>query len=108
MRLCAACCILCARLSLPVASCRRAALTAAPLGVRPAQVFLHKQQRIQRELPHIFDKVLGLMRTADSWGLLSAAGPGVEVRVCEYHDYRPGGALNDNYHSDVGSLITSR
>ena len=79
--------------------------------------FLHVERRIDRELPHIRDKVLAAMRDADAahWSLLAprpdGGGEGGEagranIRVCEYHEYLPGGEVCDPRHCDGGSLVT--
>ena len=76
--------------------------------------FLHVERRIDRELPHIRDKVLAAMRDADAahWSLLAPRPDGggeagrANIRVCEYHEYLPGGEVCDPRHCDGGSLVT--
>ena len=95
--------------------------------------FLHVNSVIDKELPHVFAKVLGAMVGADraaGWGLLSpivhkddaAQGSELEpepqpepepgeagwgnIRVVEYHEYGVGGQVNDPKHTDAGSLVT--
>ena len=70
--------------------------------------FLHVDHLIDRELPHIIEKVLTVMRRADAeqgWGQLS--GRAHNIRVCEYHEYTVGGEVCDPRHRDGGSLVTS-
>jgi len=66
--------------------------------------FFHVNNLIDRELPHILEKILRTMAEADEWDLLEPGGH--NVRVMEYHDYMPGGNQCDPHHRDGGSLVT--
>jgi len=61
-------------------------------------VFLHADGFVWRESAELFGSVVARMR--EQW-----AAP-LGVRCIEYHTYRPGGALLDPDHRDVGSVLT--
>lgn len=60
--------------------------------------FLHAGGHFARAAPALCEKLLALMRRR--WPSPCA------VRCVEYHEYRPGGALLDAGHRDVGSNLT--
>jgi len=72
-------------------------------------VFVHVQQRMFREFPAIYSKIIEVMAKVDreqGWNLL-ADKPDTNVRVMEYHSYTCGGSVCDPTHCDGGSLVTS-
>ena len=71
-------------------------------------MYLQTDKLFESELNWLFTKIVRLAKLANKqndWGFDIERGQ-FNVRVAEYHEMRPGGALRDSHHYDIGSLIT--
>lgn len=66
-------------------------------------IFMQLQERFDRELPELLQKLYAFLQEHDEWNQLSI--PFVR-RSVEYHVYRKDGELLDAGHCDSGSLLT--
>ena len=72
--------------------------------------YLHTNSEFSLALPKIAAKILSGLRTADreQFHILKDAEEDhhVNLRTVEYHEYVPGGSLQEKLHYDAGSCIT--
>ena len=71
-------------------------------------MYLQSDNLFESQLPWLHSKILRLVKRLNAhngWGFDLRRGL-CNVRVAEYHEMEPGGALRDQTHYDIGSLVT--
>eukprot|EP00040_Diaphanoeca_grandis_P025604 m.142084 g.142084 ORF g.142084 m.142084 type:complete len:325 (-) comp30231_c3_seq1:234-1208(-) len=70
--------------------------------------YMHTNHVFQQEFPQLRERImkLGLAVDAANWQQMIGKEDNVAIRTVEYHEYSPGGRLEDNLHCDIGSFVT--